>query len=92
MAAEVAVGAAAVAEVVTAGSTIPTKGKGHCRHMRELSNPIITYYHALNFFGRSTNILASLPYGVGNLQGMVAGAEGHLCIAQVCWIRFTVFP
>jgi len=43
-----------------------------------ISVPVITYYHALNFFGRSANILASLPYGVGNLQGMVQGAEGHL--------------
>jgi hypothetical protein len=43
-----------------------------------ISVPILTYYHALNFFGRSANIVAILPYGVGNLQGMVMGAEGHL--------------
>ena len=43
-----------------------------------ISVPVITYYHSLNFFGRSANILASLPYGVGNLQGNVLGAEGHL--------------
>ena len=43
-----------------------------------ISIPILTYYHALNFFGRSANIVATLPYGVGNLQGMVEGAEGHL--------------
>ena len=43
-----------------------------------ISTPVITYYHALNFFGRSANVLASLPYSVGNLQGMVQGAEGHL--------------
>jgi Putative MetA-pathway of phenol degradation len=43
-----------------------------------ISTPAITYYHALNFFGRSANIIASLPYGVGNLQGHVLGAEGHL--------------
>ena len=40
--------------------------------------PIVTYYHSLSFFGRSANILASLPYAVGNLQGHVFGAEGHL--------------
>ena len=43
-----------------------------------ISVPILTYYHALNFFGRSANIVATLPYGVGNLQGMVQGAEGRL--------------
>ena len=42
-----------------------------------ISIPILTYYHALNFFGRSANIVATLPYGVGNLQGMVQGAEGQ---------------
>lgn len=44
----------------------------------QVNVPIITYYHALNFFGRSANILASLPYGVGDLQGHVVGAEAHL--------------
>ena len=43
-----------------------------------ISVPILSYYHALNFFGRSANIVATLPYGVGNLQGMVQGAEGHV--------------
>src|SRR5580700_3487361 len=30
--------------------------------------PILSYYHSLNFFGRSANFTASLPYGVGNLR------------------------
>ena len=34
---------------------------------------IFTYYHSLNFFGRSTNITASLPYGVGTFQGELSG-------------------
>ena len=29
----------------------------------------ISLYHSLNFFGRSANITASLPYGVGHFQG-----------------------
>ena len=37
--------------------------------------PILSYYHSLNFFGRSANIAASLPYGVGNFQGTVLGTE-----------------
>ena len=44
----------------------------------KINMPIITYYHSLNFFGRSANILATLPYAVGNLQGHAFGAEGHL--------------
>lgn len=44
----------------------------------QISLPILSYYHSLNFFGRSANFAATLPYGVGNLQGMVQGAEGHL--------------
>jgi hypothetical protein len=35
--------------------------------------PILSYYHSLNFFGRSANVTASLPYGVGTFQGDVAG-------------------
>lgn len=31
--------------------------------------PIFSYFHSLSFFGRSANIVASLPYGVGHLQG-----------------------
>ena len=42
------------------------------------SVPIFSYYHAFSFFGRSANILASLPYGVGNFQGTVAGAGAHI--------------
>jgi Putative MetA-pathway of phenol degradation len=35
------------------------------------SVPVFSYYHALNFFGRSANITASLPYGVGTFSGEV---------------------
>jgi hypothetical protein len=34
--------------------------------------PIFSYYHSVNFFGRSANITASLPYGVGTFQGDVS--------------------
>ncbi len=33
---------------------------------------ILSYYHSLNFFGRSANITAALPYGVGTFQGDVS--------------------
>ena len=37
---------------------------------------ILSLYHSLDFFGRSANITASLPYGVGTFHGEVAG-EGR---------------
>src|SRR5580700_12238029 len=37
--------------------------------------PILSYYHSLNFFGRTANFTAALPYGVGNFSGTVVGAE-----------------
>jgi Putative MetA-pathway of phenol degradation len=42
------------------------------------SVPIFSYYHAFSFFGRSANVVASLPYGFGNFQGTVLGAERQL--------------
>src|SRR5271155_4329686 len=33
---------------------------------------VLTLYHSLNFFGRSANIAASIPYGVGTFQGDVS--------------------
>src|SRR5277367_3947422 len=35
--------------------------------------PILSYYHSMNFFGRSANVTVSLPYGVGNFKGDVSG-------------------
>src|SRR6476620_1654583 len=37
--------------------------------------PVFSYYHSLSFFGRSANITASLPYGVGTFKGDVLGAS-----------------
>ncbi len=42
------------------------------------SVPIFSYYHAFSFFGRSANIVASLPYGIGSFQGSVNGAGTNL--------------
>jgi hypothetical protein len=39
------------------------------------SVPVFSYYHSFNFFGRSANITASLPYAVGNFSGSVLGAQ-----------------
>src|SRR5271169_5156627 len=42
------------------------------------SVPIFSYYHSFGLFGRSANIVASLPYAVGNFQGSLSGAEQHI--------------
>ena len=39
------------------------------------STPVFSYSRAFDFFGRSANAVGSLPYAVGNFQGIVAGAE-----------------
>lgn len=43
-----------------------------------LNVPIFSYYHSLSFFGRSANITASLPYGVGHFQGKFIDNETKL--------------
>jgi hypothetical protein len=37
--------------------------------------PVLSYYHSLNFFGRSSNVTASLPYAVGTFTGAVLGKD-----------------
>jgi len=37
----------------------------------------IALYHSFKFFGRSANFTAVVPYGVGNFNGTVVGAETH---------------
>jgi hypothetical protein len=43
-----------------------------------LNVPIFSYYHAMNFFGRSANFTASLPYGVGHFQGVFQDSESKI--------------
>jgi hypothetical protein len=42
------------------------------------SVPNVGYYHSFSFFGRSANIAAGLPYGVGNFQGSVQGTNQEI--------------
>jgi hypothetical protein len=37
--------------------------------------PVFSYYHSISCFGRSANITASLPYGVGTFKGDVLGTS-----------------
>jgi hypothetical protein len=39
---------------------------------------ILSYYHSLSFFGRSANIVGSLPYGVGHFQGKLLGTQSKI--------------
>lgn len=39
------------------------------------SVPVFTYFHSFSFFGRSANVLAGLPYGVGTFSGDVLGTQ-----------------
>jgi len=43
-----------------------------------LDVPLITFFHSLNFFGRSANFTATLPYGVGHFQGTFRDNETKL--------------
>jgi hypothetical protein len=39
---------------------------------------VFSYYHSFSFFGRSANVTASLPYGVGNYHGTVNTIEDNV--------------
>jgi hypothetical protein len=41
----------------------------------KLSVPMLTYYRSFGLFGRSANVLAALPYGVGTFEGRVFEQE-----------------
>ena len=43
----------------------------------KVNTSVLSLFHTLSFFGRSANLTASLPYGVGNFRGTVADAEAH---------------
>jgi hypothetical protein len=40
--------------------------------------PILSLYHSFGFFGRSANVVGSLPYAVGHFQGILATDEQNL--------------
>jgi hypothetical protein len=44
----------------------------------KLSVPVFSFYHSFNFFGRSANFAASLPYGVGDYRGTLIGVEDNV--------------
>src|SRR6516162_2016356 len=42
------------------------------------SVPVFSLYHSFSFFGRSANIAAWLPYGIGTFQGSVLGTNKQI--------------
>lgn len=40
-----------------------------------VSVPVFSYFHSMSFFGRSANLTASLPYGIGNVRGTVMDSD-----------------
>jgi hypothetical protein len=52
--------------------------------------PILSYYHSFGFFGRSANVVAALPYGIGHFQGTLNGAGDNLyrsgLVDSVFWL------
>ena len=57
-----------------------------------LNLPILSYYHSLNFFGRSANITVVVPYGIGNFQGTVVGVPRYAYRSGLLdsFVRFSV--
>jgi len=55
------------------------------------SVPIFGYFHSFNFFGRSANAGAVLPYAFGNFHGTTAAIPQHL-YRSGWWIRSIAFP
>jgi hypothetical protein len=57
-----------------------------------ISLPVFTYYHTLNFFGRTANITFAVPYAVGDLNGTVFDAPKYAYRSGLLdsFIRFSV--
>ena len=54
--------------------------------------PTLSYYYSFGFFGRSSNVTASLPYGVGDFQGAALGTETSVYRSGLLdfYVRFSV--
>lgn len=51
------------------------------------SVPTVSLYHAFSFFGRSANVTASLPYGVGTFSGNVLGTNKSVYRSRLLFTR-----
>ncbi|MBV8632794.1 MAG: hypothetical protein JOZ83_17855, partial [Silvibacterium sp.] len=55
------------------GGVIPITNASGTYHV-----PIFSYYHSFDFFGRSANLVASLPYAVGTFSGTGLHRSGSI--------------
>src|SRR5215475_1226827 len=58
----------------------------------KINLPVFSYYHTLNFFGRTSNITFVLPYGVGDFKGTVMEAPKYAYRSGLLdsYVRFSV--
>lgn len=49
-----------------------TNAKAHA------SVPVLSYFHSMRLFGRTANLVVSLPYGFGNFRGTVLNTETNV--------------
>jgi len=54
--------------------------------------PVFSYYHTLNFFGRTSNLTVAVPYGVGDFNGTVAQVPRYVYRSGLLdsFVRFSV--
>lgn len=55
---------------INLGGSVPITGA-----TGEINVSILSFYHSMNFAGRSSNVTVSLPYAVTNFQGEVIGTN-----------------
>src|SRR5687767_1413076 len=48
------------------------------------------YYRSIALFGRSANVRAAIPYAVGNMRGLVEGADTRLYRSGLADLRVQV--
>jgi hypothetical protein len=58
---------------ITSNGALPVRGA-----TGTYSVPTFSCYHSFGILGHSANVVASLPYAIGNFQGTVVGVEKHL--------------
>lgn len=57
-----------------------------------IHTPIFSFYHSLNFFGRTANLTVALPYGIGDFNGIVLNAPKYAYRSGLLdtFVRFSV--
>jgi len=56
----------------------------------KFSVPVLAYYRSFGLFGRSANVLAAVPYGVGTFEGTVLGEQHSIYRSGLVDAQFRV--